>query len=44
MHCDAVCNLMDFLLSNVVHWWVVLGAVVANACGAGGPEEMELAL
>ena len=44
MHCDAVCNLADFLLGNVINGWVVLGAIVAKVCGIRGPEVTELAL
>ena len=44
MHNDAVCDLVAFLLSNVVNGWVVLDTVVAKVCGAWGPKVTELTL
>jgi hypothetical protein len=44
VHCELVCDLVDFLLSNVVTGLVVLSTVVAMFRGARGPEVMELAL
>ena len=44
MHCDAVCNLADFPLGNVVNGRVVLGTVVAKVHGAWGPEISKFAL
>ena len=44
VQCNAVCNLADFALSNVVNGWVVLGAKVTKICDALGPEVAELTL